>query len=98
MRITAVRSGSLRYINSGRLSTIDHSILTILQFKGWGNENEQIAFLKKAIPFLDNNDCIERYSYFGINNSNKDLIKGNGPDMSNLGLWYGYKIPIQNWP
>ncbi|KAJ6780410.1 hypothetical protein PWT90_02297 [Aphanocladium album] len=68
----------------------------ITEFKGWCHENEQIAFFKKAIPFLDNSDCVERYSSFGINNSSKDLIKGNGPDMSNLGFWYAYKVPTEN--
>ncbi|KAJ3484050.1 hypothetical protein NLG97_g7156 [Lecanicillium saksenae] len=70
----------------------------ITEFKGWGNEDEQIQFLKKALPYLDNKSCVERYSYFGINNSNRDLIQGNGPDLSKLGIWYCYDVPTSSWP
>ncbi|KAJ4154793.1 hypothetical protein LMH87_000069 [Akanthomyces muscarius] len=45
------------------------------KFKRFGNEHEQLDFLRDALPFLDNKSCVKRYAYFGINNANKDLIE-----------------------
>lgn len=46
--------------------------------------------MKKALPWLDNKACVERYAYFGTANNNKDLLVGNGPRFSPLGYDYVY--------
>lgn len=73
-------------------------MLTGLQFKGWGSQGEQMGFLKKAMPFLDNNPCVDRYAYFGVNYGNSDLVVGHGPDITDLGAWYGFDLPIDRMP
>lgn len=42
------------------------------------------------MPYFDSHECIERYSYFGINNGAKDMIYGNGPNLTPLGHAFGY--------
>ncbi|TWU77419.1 hypothetical protein ED733_006502 [Metarhizium rileyi] len=51
---------------------------------------EQGAFLKKALPFLDKNSCVERYSYFGTANNSKVLLQNGGPALSALGNQYAF--------
>ncbi|KAJ3493863.1 hypothetical protein NLG97_g4460 [Lecanicillium saksenae] len=67
---------------------IPHVWLT--EFQGFGSEQDQINLLHKVMPYFDSHECIERYSYFGINNSSRVMIQGNGPNLTNLGHVFGY--------
>lgn len=53
------------------------------------SEDEQIAFLKQAMTFLDGQGYIERYSWFGAfrGSSGNNLIGSNG-SLTNLGSTY----------
>ncbi|KAK5987015.1 Alkali-sensitive linkage protein 1 [Cladobotryum mycophilum] len=62
----------------------------ITEFQGFGSAAEQSAFLKKAIPFLDNNACVTRYAYFGTADNSKVLLQNGGPGLSPLGIQYAF--------
>ncbi|KAK2762862.1 hypothetical protein FQN54_001037 [Arachnomyces sp. PD_36] len=38
----------------------------ITEFAASGEEEEQISFLQEVLPWLDTQDYVERYSYFGV--------------------------------
>jgi hypothetical protein len=65
-------------------------MLTITQFKGEGTIDQQSAFLKQAIPWLDNNACVYRYAFFGSADPDKALLWYDGPDLSPIGIQYTY--------
>ncbi|KAJ4154162.1 hypothetical protein LMH87_010623 [Akanthomyces muscarius] len=71
-------------------SLVGNRKVWITEFKGFGNQDQQRQFMKKALPWLDKKACIERYAYFGTANNNKDLLVGNGPRFSPLGYDYVY--------
>ena len=61
------------------------------QFQAYGTIDQQSAFLKKAIPFLDNNSCVFRYAYFGAADPSKIFLQNNaGPALSPLGVQYAF--------
>ncbi|KAK2608943.1 hypothetical protein QQS21_002519 [Conoideocrella luteorostrata] len=62
----------------------------ITEFQGFGSIDEQQNFLKKAMPFLDKNDCVYRYAYFGTADNSKVLLENDGPNLSSLGTQYAF--------
>jgi hypothetical protein len=65
-------------------------ILTLEQFQALGTPDQESTFLQSAIPFLDNNACVYRYSYFGTADNGKDLLSNGGPSLSALGIQYAF--------
>ncbi|KAF2119093.1 hypothetical protein BDV96DRAFT_516052 [Lophiotrema nucula] len=51
-----------------------------------GDENAKIQFLRNALPFLDGNNCIEKYAMFMAEPGK--LISGDGNGLSALGSFY----------
>lgn len=47
-------------------------------------------FMKDAITWLDQEDCVERYAYFGTADGYTSLLYNNGPNLSALGKAYAY--------
>lgn len=62
----------------------------ITEFQALGSIDAQSAFLKQAIPFLDNKSCVYRYSYFGTADNSKVLLDNGGPKLSPLGVQYTF--------
>ncbi|KAK4079034.1 CAZyme family GH128 [Trichoderma harzianum] len=62
----------------------------ITEFQAGGNADQEATFLQSAIPFLDNNPCVYRYSYFGTADNGKDLLQNGGPSLSSLGIQYAF--------
>ncbi|KAL7966811.1 hypothetical protein HDV63DRAFT_384024 [Trichoderma sp. SZMC 28014] len=62
----------------------------ITEFQAGGTPDQEAQFLQSAIPFLDNNPCVYRYSYFGTADNAKDLLSNGGPSLSALGLQYAF--------
>ncbi|KAH8646132.1 glycosyl hydrolase catalytic core-domain-containing protein [Xylariales sp. PMI_506] len=62
----------------------------VTEFEGYGSVDQQSAFLKQAIPWLDNNDCVYRYAYFGVADPDTILLENGGPDLSPIGIQYTY--------
>lgn len=42
------------------------------------------------MPWLDNESCVTRYSYFGIADNNHPFLESDGSTLSALGLQYTY--------
>ncbi|OAA60111.1 hypothetical protein ISF_06122 [Cordyceps fumosorosea ARSEF 2679] len=58
-------------------------------FKGVnGSPEEDIAFLQKAMAFLEGNACVERYAYFGTANNDQSLLSSEASHLSELGMHY----------
>lgn len=38
----------------------------ITEFQCYGDDSQQAAFLNDVIPWLDSQDYVERYAYFGV--------------------------------
>ncbi|KAI9771733.1 MAG: hypothetical protein M1839_002747 [Geoglossum umbratile] len=49
----------------------------ITEFAGSGSQDQQIAFLKTVMPWLDAQPYVERYSYFGVFEGS--LVSGGAP-------------------
>ncbi|KAH8902330.1 hypothetical protein BR93DRAFT_261629 [Coniochaeta sp. PMI_546] len=63
----------------------------ITEFQAYGTIDQQSAFLKQAIPWLDNNSCVYRYAYFGAADPSKIFLQNNvGPALSPLGVQYAF--------
>lgn len=62
----------------------------LTEFQGLGSADAQKAFLKQAIPFLDNKSCVYRYAYFGTADNSKVLLDNGGPKLSPLGVQYAF--------
>ncbi|KAM3458413.1 hypothetical protein MY3296_000619 [Beauveria thailandica] len=62
----------------------------ITEFQGIGTIDEQSSFIRSAIPFLDNNSCVYRYSYFGTADNSKVLLDNGGPKLSGLGVQFTF--------
>ncbi|KAJ3494304.1 hypothetical protein NLG97_g4170 [Lecanicillium saksenae] len=61
----------------------------ITEFKGLNGSNEDdLAFLKKAMDFLEGNGCVERYAYFGSANNDQSLLDPGVVHLSELGIHY----------
>ena len=58
----------------------------VTEFAASGEEEEQISFLKEVLPWLDAQDYVERYSYFGVFPG--FLANENGEGLSALGEVY----------
>lgn len=58
----------------------------VTEFAASGDEKEQISFLQEVLPWLDAQDYVERYSYFGVFPG--FLANENGDGLSDLGDVY----------
>lgn len=47
-------------------------------------------FMEEAIAWLDEQDCVERYSYFGTADGFTSLLDNGGPLLSALGEKYAF--------
>lgn len=47
-------------------------------------------FMEEAIAWLDGQDCVERYAYFGTADHYTSLLENNGPSLSDLGQAYAF--------
>ncbi|RAO70944.1 uncharacterized protein BHQ10_006956 [Talaromyces amestolkiae] len=62
----------------------------LTEFQALGSIDEQSTFLRSAIPFLDDNDCVYRYAYFGTADNSEVLLENGGPSLSPLGVQYTF--------
>ncbi|KAK7741843.1 hypothetical protein SLS53_004910 [Cytospora paraplurivora] len=63
----------------------------VTEFMPTGDNATAIAeFMKDAIAWLDQEDCVERYAYFGTADGYTSLLYDNGPKLSALGKAYAY--------
>ncbi|KAH8666487.1 hypothetical protein BX600DRAFT_461876 [Xylariales sp. PMI_506] len=62
----------------------------VTEFEGIGTNDEQSAFLAQAIPWLDSNSCVERYSYFGVADNDESFLDNGGPALTALGYQYAF--------
>ncbi|KAJ6785074.1 hypothetical protein PWT90_08528 [Aphanocladium album] len=59
------------------------------QFKGLnGSSEDDLAFLQRAMAFLEGNGCVERYAYFGSAWNDQSLLDPGVVHLSNLGIHY----------
>lgn len=58
----------------------------ITEFQCYGTEAQQIAFLKEVLPWMDEQDYVQRYAYFGA--FPNDLVNAAGTGLSDLGVAY----------
>ena len=57
-------------------------------FGATGGREGQIDFLKAIIPWLEDNDAIERYGYLAINRTQGGFLPETGDELSDLGQFY----------
>ena len=57
-------------------------------FGATGGREGQIEFLKAIIPWLEDNDAIERYGYLAINRTQGGFLPETGDELSDLGQFY----------
>lgn len=64
----------------------------VTEFQGWGNDTEQIAFIRDRGAWMDETDWIGGYAYFGVFNESLVNIPNNGDNadatMSDIGNVY----------
>jgi len=48
----------------------------------------QSQFMAQALPWLDDNPCVDRYAWFGSADPDKNLLVASGPELSALGNQY----------
>ena len=57
-------------------------------FGASGDREGQIEFLTNIIPWLEDNDAIERYGYLAINRTSGGFLPETGSELSDLGKFY----------
>ena len=57
-------------------------------FGATGSREEQIQFLTNMIPWLEDNDAIQRYGYLAINRTQGGFLPDSGDELSDLGKFY----------
>ena len=57
-------------------------------FGATGGREGQIEFLTNMIPWLEDNDLIERYGYLAINRTQGGFLPETGDELSDLGKFY----------
>ena len=57
-------------------------------FGASGDGEAQIEFLTNIIPWLEDNDAIERYGYLAINRTSGGFLPETGSELSDLGKFY----------
>ena len=57
-------------------------------FGATGDREAQIEFLTNIIPWLEDNDAIERYGYLAINRTSGGFLPETGSELSDLGKFY----------
>lgn len=61
----------------------------LTEFEGLPDDpTAQSAFLAQALPWLDDNPCVDRYAWFGSADPDTNLLVGTGPQLSALGTQY----------
>jgi len=58
----------------------------ITEFQCYGSDDQQIAFLQSVLPWLDSQNYVERYAYFGV--FPDYLVNDGGSGLSDIGLAY----------
>lgn len=51
---------------------------------------QKARFLKHAISWLDDQECVARYAYFGTADVDLELLDHGGPALSALGTIYAF--------
>ncbi|KUI61525.1 Alkali-sensitive linkage protein 1 [Cytospora mali] len=63
----------------------------VTEFMPLGNDSVTIEqFVQEAIDWLDEQDCVERYAYFGTADGYTSLLHNGGPPLSPLGKTYAF--------
>ncbi|KAI7785412.1 cell wall protein o-glucosyl hydrolase [Diaporthe eres] len=62
----------------------------ITEFQPQGSDDDKAKFLKGAIAWLDNQQCVARYAYFGTADIDLELLDHGGPALSALGTIYAF--------
>ncbi|KAI3396624.1 hypothetical protein diail_11877 [Diaporthe ilicicola] len=62
----------------------------ITEFQAAGSVDEKTGFLTDAIAWLDDQQCVERYAYFGTADNDRELLDNGGPPLSVLGTIYAF--------
>ena len=57
-------------------------------FGASGSGEDQIEFLTNIIPWLEDNDAVERYGYLAINRTSGGFLPETGDELSDLGKFY----------
>lgn len=60
------------------------------QFQPQGSDDGKAEFLKGAIAWLDSQQCVARYAYFGTADIDLELLDHGGPALSALGNIYAF--------
>lgn len=58
----------------------------VTEFECYGSEEQQIGFLKKVLPWMDAQEYVARYAYFGA--FPDFLVNHDGTGLSDLGKTY----------
>lgn len=64
------------------ITTCNGKPIWLTEFAGSGTIEEQVAFLKEALPWLDSQPLVERYAYFMASDG---ILLNTGDDLSELG-------------
>ncbi|KAH8785940.1 hypothetical protein F5883DRAFT_599047 [Diaporthe sp. PMI_573] len=62
----------------------------VTEFQPEGSTDEKTEFLKRAISWLDDQECVARYAYFGTADVDLELLDHGGPALSALGAIYAF--------
>ncbi|KAL1847256.1 hypothetical protein Daus18300_013991 [Diaporthe australafricana] len=62
----------------------------ITEFQPQGSPDEKASFLTDAISWLDDQQCVDRYAYFGTADNDRELLDNGGPPLSALGTIYAF--------
>ncbi|KAI9745337.1 MAG: hypothetical protein M1818_001617 [Claussenomyces sp. TS43310] len=55
----------------------------LTEFEGSGSQDEQITFLETVMPWMDSQDFIDRYSWYGVFDQNLVSADSNGNEQEN---------------
>lgn len=58
----------------------------VTEFQCYGTNAEQVSFLQKVLPWMDAQDYVQRYAYFGV--FPDFLVNSNGTGLSDVGEAY----------
>jgi Glycosyl hydrolase catalytic core len=58
----------------------------VTEFQCYGSDEQQIGFLKEVLPWMDSQDYVARYAYFGA--FPNYLVNSGGTGLSDIGVAY----------
>lgn len=58
----------------------------ITEFQCYGTDAEQVSFLQDVLPWLDSQEYVQRYAYFGVYEGY--LLDSTGTGLSDIGVTY----------